>query len=90
MEEFAVDERGCREMSTDMLKELKDIVGLVDEIDSQDGTLRAALGEDYESIAKSVRIMKGALVDAQAELNVIIRAMNEYMAQVQQVRITLG
>lgn len=90
MEEFIVNESGCREMSADMLKELKRIIILVGELDSQNGTLRAALGEDYEAIEKSVHIMKGALVDAQAELDVIIKDMNEYMEEVQQVRVVLG
>lgn len=86
---FDVNESTCRKLGIDMLSNLKEIIELVNKIDSQDGNLKAALGEDYGSIARSVRIMKEELESASKELNVIIDDMNEYMAKVSKVRIEL-
>lgn len=88
--EFVVNESGCRQLSTDMLSNLKAIAGLVSEIDSQNGTLKAALGDDYDTIAKTVRIMTSELNNAYHELNIIIKDMGEYMAQIHQARISLN
>lgn len=88
--EFVVNESGCRQLSTDMLTNLKDIAGLVAEIDSQNGTLKAALGDDYDAIARTVRVMTSELNSAYQELNTIIKDMGEYMAQVHQARVSLN
>lgn len=88
--EFVVNESGCRQLSTDMLANLREIAGLVAEIDSQNSTLKAALGDDYDAIARTVRIMSGELNNAYQELNTIIQDMGEYMAQVHQARISLN
>lgn len=88
--EFVVNESGCRQLSADMLSNLKEIAGLVAEIDSQNGTLKAALGDDYDAIARTVRIMTGELNSAYQELNTIIKDMGEYMAQVHQARVSLN
>ena len=88
--EFVVNESGCRQLSTDMLSNMKEIASLVSEIDSQNGTLKAALGDDYDAIAKSVRYMTSELSDAHSELNVIINDMNEYMSRVHQARVALN
>lgn len=88
--EFIVNESGCRQLSTDMLTNLKDIAGLVAEIDSQNGTLKAALGDDYDAIARTVRVMTSELNSAYQELNTIIKDMGEYMAQVHQARVSLN
>jgi len=88
--EFVVNESGCRQLSADMLTNLKDIVGLVAEIDSQNGTLKAALGDDYDAIARTVRVMTSELNSAYQELNTIIKDMGEYMAQVHQARVSLN
>lgn len=88
--DFIVNESGCRQLSADMLSNMRDIALLISEIESQNGTLRAALGDDYEAIAKSVRIMMSELTNAQTELNVIINDMGEYMARVQQARVSLN
>lgn len=87
--EFIVNESGCRQLSTDMLTNMKEIASLVSEIDAQNGTLKAALGEDYDTIAKSVRVMTSELQNAHSELNVIINDMNEYMSRVHQARVSL-
>ena len=87
--EFVVNESGCRQLSTDMLTNLKDIAGLVAEIDSQNGTLKAALGDDYDAIARTVRVMTSELNSAYQELNTIIKDMGEYMAQIHQARVSL-
>lgn len=68
---------------------MREIAMLVSEIDSQNGTLRAALGDDYDAIARSVRIMTSELQNAHSELNVIINDMNEYMSRVHQARVSL-
>ncbi len=88
--EFVVNESGCRQLSADMLTNLKDIAGLVAEIDSQNGTLKAALGDDYDAIARTVRVMTSELNSAYQELNTIIKDMGEYMAQVHQARVSLN
>lgn len=88
--EFVVNESGCRQLSADMLSRLKEIAGLVAEIDSQSGTLRAALGDDYDAIARTVRIMTGELNSAYQELNTIINDMGEYMARVHEARVSLN
>ena len=88
--EFVVNENGCRQLSADMLTSLKEIAGLVAEIDSQNGNLKAALGDDYDAIARTVRIMSGELNNAYQELNTIINDMGEYMAQVRQARVSLN
>lgn len=88
--EFVVNESGCRQLSVDMLTNLKDIAGLVAEIDSQNGTLKAALGDDYDAIARTVRVMTSELNSAYQELNTIIKDMGEYMAQVHQARVSLN
>ena len=87
--EFIVNESGCRQLSTDMLTNMREIASLVSEIDAQNGTLKAALGDDYDAIARSVRIMASELQNAHSELNVIINDMNEYMSRVQQARVSL-
>lgn len=88
--EFVVNENGCRKLSADMLTNLKDIAGLVAEIDNQNGTLKAALGDDYDAIARTVRVMTSELNSAYQELNSIIMDMGEYMAQVHQARVSLN
>ena len=87
--EFIVNESGCRQLSADMLTNMREIAMLVSEIDSQNGTLRAALGDDYDAIARSVRILTSELQNAHSELNVIINDMNEYMSRVHQARVSL-
>lgn len=88
--EFVVNESGCRQLSADMLSNLKEIAGLVAEIDNQNGNLKAALGDDYDAIARTVRIMSSELNNAYQELNTIINDMGEYMAQVHQARVSLN
>ena len=68
---------------------MRDVAAIISEIDSQNGTLKAALGDDYEAIARSVRAMTAELQNAHSELNVIINDMNEYMARVHQARVSL-
>ena len=88
--QFTVNEQGCRQLGIDMLNHMRSIAQLVAEIDGQNGTLRAALGEDYEAIARTVRVMTAELGSAQQELNTIISDMNEYMSRIQQARVSLN
>lgn len=88
--EFEVNEAGCKVLSSNMVSELNEIFGLVSEIDNQNGTLKAALGDDYYAIAKTVRVMVGELSNAGRELKTIINDMNEYMQQVHKARVTLN
>ena len=88
--EFVVNESGCRQLSTDMLSNLKEIAGLVAEIDNQNGTLKAALGDDYDAIARTVRIMTDEFNSAYQELNTIIKDMGEYMTRVHEARVSLN
>lgn len=88
--EFVVNEKMCHNLSNEMLQQMRQIAQLVAEIDSQNGTLRSALGEDYNAIASSVRVMTSELNSAMGELNTIIRDMKEYMSQVHQARVSLN
>lgn len=88
--EFVVNESGCRKLSADMLTNMRSIATLISEIDAQNGTLKAALGDDYEAIARSVRTMTSELTNAHSELNVIINDMNDYMSRVHQARVSLN
>lgn len=88
--EFVVNESGCRQLSIDMFSTLREIAGLVAEIDNQNGNLKAALGDDYDAVARTVRIISGELNNACQELNTIINDMDEYMTQVHQARVSLN
>ncbi|MCD7822656.1 MAG: hypothetical protein LUG86_01350 [Oscillospiraceae bacterium] len=88
--EFIVNEAGCRQLSSDMVANLNEIQKLISEIDSNDSVLRAALGEDYEAIARTVRAMNSEFNSAYHEVRTIISDMNEYMSRVGQARVSLG
>lgn len=88
--EFVVNESGCRQLSTDMITNMKSIASLISEIDGQNGNLKVALGDDYDAIARSIRAMTAELGNAYSELNVIINDMNEYMSRVGQARVALN
>lgn len=88
--QFSVNEQGCRQLSADILSQMRGIAQLVSEIDGQNGMLQAALGEDYGAIARSVSVMTAELGSAQQELNTIITDMNEYISRVQQARVSLS
>ena len=88
--QFDVNEQGVRALSQEMLGQLRQIALLINEIDSQNNTLRSALGDDYQAINSSVQIMKGELGSALTELNTIISMMQEYMARVVQARNALN
>ena len=88
--EFIVNEQGCLSLSQDMLTTVKNIAALISAFEDKDGMLRAALGADYDAIAKSVKIMSSELDAAYGELNTIIADMQEYMSRVHQVRVSLN
>ena len=88
--EFTVNEQGCRRLSADMLTYLRRILALISEIENQNGTLRGALGEDYDAIARTVRVMASELESAYQELLTISSQMEEYLDRVQQARVTLN
>lgn len=87
--EFIIDENGCRQLSIDMSDLLKEICTIIAEIENHNGVLKVALGDDYDAIAKSIRIITNELNYAEKELNIIISDMKEYMAQVHQARVSL-
>ena len=87
--EFVVNESGCRQLSEDMLSNMHEIAVLISDIESQNGTLKAALGDDYDAIARSIRYMISELSNAQSELNVIINDMTDYLSRVHQARVSL-
>ena len=88
--QFDVNEQGVRGLSQEMLGQMRQIAVLISEIEGQNNTLRAALGEDYQAINSSVQVMKGELGSALTELNTIISMMQEYMARVGQARVSLN
>lgn len=81
--DFIVNESGCKKLCIDMLTNLKEINGLINEFQDHDGILKAALGDDYDAIAKTVRVMNSELISAYQELTTIINDMNEYVEHVQ-------
>lgn len=88
--QFTVNETSCGQMCQDMQNNMRRIVTLVQEIDSSNNQLRAALGnEDYASIARTTRAMSAALTSAQSELNTIITDMTDYLSRVKIAHITL-
>ena len=87
--DFIVNESGCRQLSEDMLSNMHEIAVLISDIESQNGTLKAALGDDYDAIARSIRYMISELSNAQSELNVIINDMTDYLSRVHQARVSL-
>lgn len=84
--EFKVNEQACKNLITEMYNNLKGIQSLVNELESKDAVLRAALGEDYGAIAKSIRAMSGELMNAYQEFNTIIDNTTEYVARVQKIK----
>ena len=52
--------------------------------------MKAALGDDYDAIARTVRTMTSELNSAYQELNTIINDMSEYMARVHEARVSLN
>lgn len=88
--EFIVNEAGCRQLREDMLTNMRTIAGLISEIEGQNGNLKAALGDDYDAIAKSIKAMTAELGNALSELNVIEKDMKEYMSRVGQARVALN
>jgi len=89
MAEYKIDENGCKGLSEAMLVQLREIAGVISEIQNQEGTLRAALGDDYDAIAKKIRVMSGELDGAYKELDTIIKDMKEYITRVGQARVAL-
>ena len=88
--EFIVNEQGCNNLSNEMLDGLNKLGTLISELEAMDGTLRTALGDDYESIGRNVSVMKNELGDAFREFKVIIIDMKEYMAKVKQIRAVIN
>ena len=84
--DFVVNEHECKNLCTEMLINLREIAGLINEFQDHDGTLKAALGDDYDAIAKTVRVMSSELGNAYQELNTIINDMKEYVERVINVR----
>ena len=89
MSEFVVNESGSRQLCENINNNLNAITSIISEIDSNDGNLRAALGEDYDSVAKAISMMKAELGNAYSELMVILNCMNDYLERVKQAHESL-
>lgn len=87
--EFIVNEQGCQVLSQEMYNGLDQISNLISELESMDGTLRNALGDDYESIGKNINEMKSEFENALREFRVIVEEMNEYMNKVHQIKVVM-
>lgn len=87
--EFIVNEQGCKNLINEMYSGMRDLSNLISELESMDGTLKAALGEDYDSIGRSVSVMKSEFADALREFRQVVTDMNEYMSRVHQVRVAM-
>ena len=88
--EFIVNEEGCRNLADNMRAQLAAIQSCVAQIDSHESLMRAALGPDYEAIARSTRAITQELQDAQRNMNTIIDNMEEYIVRVGSIRVTLN
>lgn len=88
--EFIMNEQGCQSFCEDAQDIMKRIAVLVSDIESQNNTLKAALGDDYEGIAKNVKMITSELGNAQLELNAILQNMTDYISKVGQTRYILN
>lgn len=87
--EYIINESGCNSLCQTMENQTAQIEALISEIEAKEPLLKAALGEDYETIAKTIRVMKEQVDSAKGELGVIISSTKDYLQRVQQVRIAL-
>lgn len=87
--EFIVNEQGCQILSQQMYDGLNQIGELISELERMDGTLRNALGDDYESIGKGIDQMKSEFGHALHEFRIIVENMNEYMRNVHQIKVAM-
>lgn len=87
--EFIVNEQGCRNLSTDLLGDMKRLAIVLSNYCSEDGNLKAALGDDYAAFNKTITTLKSELESAQKELDIIISSMNEYMSIIHEARVTI-
>lgn len=88
--EFIMNEQGCQSFCEDTQDIMKRIAVLVSDIESQNNTLKAALGDDYEGIAMKVKMITSELGSAQLELNAILQNMTDYISKVGQTRYILN
>lgn len=88
--EFIVNEQGCRNLENEMAVGLGKLTTLISELEAMDGTLKAALGDDYESIGGNVDVMKAELEESKIVFGKVIQKMQEYMAKVGQIRVVLN
>ena len=88
--EFSVNEQGCQNLSEEMFNGLNEIGNIISELESMEGTLRSALGDDYESIGQSTNRMKSELGDALREFKIILKDMKEYMSRVHLIRVVMN
>lgn len=88
--EFLVNEQGCRNLIGEMYNEMNKLGTLISELESMDGTLRMALGDDYQAIGRSISLMKSEFTDAYREFRTIAQDMDEYMSRVHQVRVVMN
>lgn len=84
MGEFIVNESGCSQLCDSIDVNIKSIAGIILDIESNDGNLRAALGDDYDGVAKAVAMMKAELKNAHSELIVILSCMDNYLERIHQ------
>ena len=87
--EVIINENGCRQLREDLLADIKKIAQMIGTIEANNTNLKAALGDDYHKIDKSVRAMKSQLESAEKNLSVITADMQEYITRVGQTRAVL-
>lgn len=80
--DFNVNKEGCRKVNEDMLKNLRDLMSIMGEYDAYEPTLRAALGDHYQAVDRTVRVIKEELNSAYQELMTITNDMGEYIERV--------
>lgn len=88
--DFVVNEQGCRTLIDNLRNYMAQIKALIDNINTQDATLREALGSDYQSVARTVGTMRTELESAQKELDTITISMVEYVDRVKIIKDTLS
>ena len=87
--EYLINETGCRQLSLDILGDMRQIAGILSDFSSNDSILRRALGEDYDAFNRSVRVIASQLNSASGELSIINSNMQEYMQRVHQTRVVI-
>lgn len=90
MSDFTVDEKGCDTLMQNLENNIRQIALIDNDLADSLPTLRRALGDDYEGLKNSIKIITDQLGEAIQQLSIVRSCTSEYMARVKQIRVTLN